>query len=579
MTDRGLPMIISNATPDAAKSATDSVTLDITRNGLAAIADEMAISHVRAAYSTVARDMLDFSTAICDREGRVIAQGLSLAVQLGAIPRLMQIVTERITRPERGDVYFVNHPWQGGVHLPDIFFVKPVFLEGESELSAWTVIVSHMVDLGGRFPGSMSPAAASLWEEGLVIPLIPLVKNDVLNQPLLDLIAANTRDPVGVTGDIRSAMGALETGAAQYADFARSIGPAELRRQCTELLAATERATRAAFLRDIPDGRASATDHLDSPEIDGVTPHITCTVEKKGDRIHFDFTGTSPQSPGGVNCNIADVLSVCAYAARSVLTEDIPVNDGFYRCLDYHVPEGTLINAAYPAGVSVRGGTVSRMNDVAMAAMANLIPGSLPAMVGGRMMIVLSGTRADATKSAWVFLDYVGPGWGGRPNGRGVAGLSHPLVNATNIPVETIEQKYPLRLTEYSLDDECHGAGLNHSAGSTVREYESVNDGTHVNIEMQRPVHAAQGVVGGSEGALAAASIRRAGQKEWEAINPIGQYTLNAGDRLRCRLASGGGYGSPSGGNTGVARDKAGAATQEPANTKPTKGTKVLQNA
>lgn len=546
-------MTISNAK----YGATDSVTLDITRNGLAAIADEMAISHVRAAYSTVARDMLDFSTAICDREGRVIAQGLSLAVQLGAIPRLMQIVTERVTRPERGDVYFVNHPWQGGVHLPDIFFVKPVFLDGEAELSAYTVIVSHMVDLGGRFPGSMSPAAASLWEEGLVIPLIPLVKNDVINQPLLDLIAANTRDPVGVTGDIRSALGALETGAAQYADFARRIGPAELRRQCTELLAATERATRAAFLRDIPDGRASATDHLDSPVIDGATPHITCTVEKTGDRIHFDFTGTSPQSPGGVNCNIADVLSVCAYAARSVLSEDIPVNDGFYRCLDYHVPEGTLINAAYPAGVSVRGGTVSRMNDVAMAAMANLIPGSLPAMVGGRMMIVLSGTRPSAHggNGAWVFLDYVGPGWGGRPNGRGVAGLSHPLVNATNIPVETIEQKYPLRLTEYSLDDESHGEGLNDSAGSTVREYEAVCDGTNVNIEMQRPVHAAQGVVGGSPGALAAASIRRAGSNEWEAINPIGQYVLNTGDRLRCRLASGGGYGSPSGGKTVIARD------------------------
>ena len=558
-------------------AATDSVTLDITRNGLAAIADEMAISHVRAAYSTVARDMLDFSTAICDREGRVIAQGLSLAVQLGAIPRLMQIVSERITRPERGDVYFVNHPWQGGVHLPDIFFVKPVFLEGETEVAAYTVIVSHMVDLGGRFPGSMSPSAASLWEEGLVIPLIALVKNDVINQPLLDLIAANTRDPVGVLGDIRSALGALETGAAQYTDFARRLGPAELRRQCTELLAATERATRAAFLRDIPDGRATATDHLDSPVIDGVTPHITCTVEKKGDRIHFDFTGTSPQSPGGVNCNIADVLSVCAYAARSVLSEDIPVNDGFYRCLDYHVPEGSLINAAYPAGVSVRGGTVSRMNDVAMAAMANLIPGSLPAMVGGRMMIVLSGQRTDARSgnAAWVFLDYVGPGWGGRPNGQGVAGLSHPLVNATNIPVETIEQKYPLRLTEYSLEDECHGAGVHNSAGSSVREYEIVNDNTHVNIEMQRPVHAAQGVVGGSPGAVAAASIRRAGSGQWETINPIGQYVLNAGDRLRCRLASGGGYGSPSGAKGGVAGD----VQREPAVRQATKPAKILESA
>lgn len=537
---------------------TDSVSLEIIRNGLAAIADEMAISHVRAAYSTVARDMLDFSTAICDARGRVIAQGLSLAVQLGAIPRLMQMLIERIPQPGRGDVYFVNHPWQGGVHIPDIFFVKPVFLEGEDELAAYTVIVSHMVDLGGRFPGSMSPAAASLWEEGLVIPLIPIVKAGVLNQPLLDLIAANTRDPVGVLGDIRSAMGALETGAAQYADFARRMGPAELRRQCGQLLAATERATRAAFIRDIPDGRASASDHLDSPVIDGATPKIVCTVEKKCDRIRFDFTGTSPQSAGGVNCNIADVLSVCAYTARAVLSEDIPVNDGFYRCLDFHAPEGTLINASYPAGVSVRGGTVSRVNDVAMAAMANLIPGSLPAMVGGRMMIVLSGQQPDAggNQQAWVFLDYVGPGWGGRPNGDGVPGLSHPLVNATNIPVEAIEQKYPLRITAYGLAPDSHGTGTHNSAASTLREYEAIGDNTQVNMEMQRPVHAAQGVVGGQSGTVAAASIRRAGSAQWEEVPPIGQYTLNAGDRLRCRLASGGGYGNPSARAAGaMARD------------------------
>jgi N-methylhydantoinase B len=327
------------------------------------------------------------------------------------------------------------------VHIPDIFFVKPVYLDDSEEVAAYTVIVSHMTDMGGRFPGSMSPSAASIWEEGIIIPLVPLVKAGVLNQALLDTILANSRDPVAVRGDIRSALGALETGAVQYADFVRRVGRRELTEQCGLLLYATERATRAAILRDIPDGRVSATDYLDGPIIDGVPPKIVCTIEKSGDRIRFDFAGTSPQAPGGINCNISDIFSVCAFATRSVFGEDIDVNDGFYRCLEFHAPEGSLINASFPAGVSVRGTTVVRVNDVTMAAMAQLVPRRLPAMVGGGCVLILSGRHADGRE--WVFLDYVGAGWGGRPNGDGVPALTHPLVNSSNIPAEVIEQKYP----------------------------------------------------------------------------------------------------------------------------------------
>ncbi len=560
-------------------SNSDSVSLEITRNGLAAIADEMAISHVRAAYSSVARDMLDFSTAVCDAEGRVVAQGLSLAIQLGAIPRLMKMMLERVGTPGRGDVYFVNHPWQGGVHIPDVFFVKPVYLDddtgtksakgtkattgtkgvqgekaakGAGGPAAYTVLVSHMVDMGGRYPGSISPSAASLWEEGLVIPLLPLVKAGVTNQPLLDLIAANTREPAAVLGDIRSALGALEAGAAQYRDFARRMGADTLSRQIEHFLNTTERAARAAFRRDIPDGTASAEDYLDSAAPGCSPPKIACTVIKKGDRIRFDFTGTDPQVAGGFNCTIADVMSVAAFAARSVLTEDVPVNDGFYRCLEFDVPEGSLINAQYPAGVCARGSTVCRLNDVAMAAMANLVPGQLPAAPGGRAAIFFSGNVAG---KAWVFLDYIGPGWGGRPNGDGVPGLSHPLVNAANIPVEVIEQQFPLRVTEYSLTPGVHGAGLHASAPSTLREYESLQDGMVVNQEMLRDIYVAPGVVDGEPGSRAVSEVRRAGSDSWESVAPIGHVKLNRGDRLRCQLASGGGYGRPA----AESRDKAGA--------------------
>ena len=547
----------------------DSVSLEVARNGLAAIADEMAISHVRSAYSSVARDMLDFSTAVCDSQGRVIAQGLSLAIQLGAIPRLMKMMIARVGVPGRGDVYFVNHPWQGGVHVPDVFFVKPVFLETGAAPVAYTVIVSHMVDMGGRYAGSISPSAASIFEEGLMIPLLPLVKAGVVNQPILDLIAANVRDPSSVLGDIRSALGALETGATQFQDFARRTGAEALAGQIERLLDATERATRAAFRRDIPDGTASAEDFLDSKAPDNPNPKIACTVVKKGDRIRFDFAGTSPQVAGGFNCTIADVMSVAAFAARSVLSEDIPVNDGFYRCLEFDVPEGSLINAQYPAGVSARGSTVCRLNDVAMAAMANLVPGQLPAAPGGRGAIFFSGQRAqkDGGK-AWVFLDYLGPGWGGRPMGEGVPGLSHPLVNAANIPVETIEQQFPLRVSEYALASDVRGTGLHASAAGVVREYVALNDDTTVNQELIRDVHTAPGVVGGHAGTPALAQVRRRGGATWESVPAIGLFKLNAGDTLRCRLSTGGGYGIPVKDAAGVS----GSSTAQVASSAPARG-------
>ena len=520
-----------------------SALLEITRNGLAAIADEMAITHARSAYSIVAHDMLDFSTAVCDRLGRVIAQGVCHPIMLGAVPRLMRSVIARIQRMERGDVYFLNHPWQGGVHLPDICFVKPVFLDQEDVPAAFTVLISHMTDMGGPFPGSMSVSAASLWEEGVIIPLLPLVKSGILNQPLLDLIAANTRDPIAVRGDIRSALGALETGAVQYADFARRLGHEELVRQCDLLLSATERATRAAFLRNIPDGRATATDYLDGPGVDGKPPVIVCSVEKSGDRIRFDFTGTTAQLPAGYNGTMADLLSVCAFAAGSAMRDDHLVNDGFYGCVDFYAPEGCLINARFPAAVSMRGSSVGRVNDAAMAAMAQLIPGRLPAMVGGGAVLIFSCRGDDGLE--WVFMDYVGGGWGGRPDEDGVPALAHPLVNSSNILAEHIEQRYPLRLNEYALVQDAFGVGAHLSAAGVVKEYEALTDNITGHVENQRAMYLAGGVEGGSCGTPSSTRILRAGTTEWRDVAPIGHFCLSKGDRIRVQLASGGGYGDP----------------------------------
>lgn len=517
------------------------IAVEVVRNGLAAIADEMAISHTRAAYSSVVRDLLDFSTAVCDGEGRVIAQGLSQALQLGAIPRLMAVLRGHVANPAREDVYLVNHPWKGGVHLPDFFFVKPVFLDACDRPAAYVVLVSHMVDVGGCFPGGINLSSASLWEEGLVIPPVPLVKRGVPNQALIELIAANTRDPMAVQGDIRAALAGLETGARQFRDLAERLGERAILRHIEDLLAATERATRAAFRSDIPDGAASASDFLDDEDLSSERHPIVCRVEKRGDRLSFDFTGSAPQLPYGINCNLADVMSAVAFAARAVLREEIPVNDGFYRCLEFVAPEGTVMNARHPAPVCGRGATIRRMTDVALVAMATLVPGRLPAISGNHSLLCFSGELAG---KPWIFLDAVHAGWGGRPGGDGAAGLSHPVMNSANIPVEVAEQLYPVRVTQFALAADSGGAGRYMGAPGIVREYEMLAERTTFNVQMTRAIHVARGVAGGAPGSAAACEVRR-GSGEWERIAGICTLTLNAGDRVRARLSSGGGYGEP----------------------------------
>jgi N-methylhydantoinase B len=528
----------------------DPVAIEIVRNGLAAIADEMAITEVRAAYSTVVRDMLDFSTAVCDGEGRVLAQGLSLALQLGAVPRFLEYVRARYPEPQPGDVYLVNDPWQGGVHLPDLLFAKPVFCDGEATPIAYAVIVSHVVDVGGRFPGSISPVAGSLWEEGLVLPLARLVREGVVEQPLLDILAANTRDPVRVLGDVRAVLAGLETGARQVLDLARRLGSGELRGAMIAFLDHTERATRAALGR-VPDGVGSAADRLDDDGVGGPPVGFACRVEKRGGSLSFDFTGTDPQVASGINCTVADVRSVVAFTARAAIGEDIPVNDGFTRCLDWHVPDGTVVSARRPAAVGSRAAAIYRLTDVAMAALSQIVPGRMPANDGGPGVVYVSGQSEDG--STWIFLDYVQAGWGASSDADGVAGVSHPISNAGNIPVEVVEGEYPIRIGRYALVDGSGGRGARMGAPAVMREYEFLTDGVTLNIRTERRFNPPSGSNGGGSGTPSTCLLRRAGG-EWEEIPAKGSTAVGRGDAFRLVLASGGGYGDPETGVHGSAR-------------------------
>ncbi len=532
-------MLDAPATPDAQRTPVD---VELLRNALTSIADEMAITEVRAAYSTVVRDLLDFSTAVCDRHGRVLAQGLTLAIQLGAIPRFMTILRERVPEPKPGDVYLVNDPWQGGVHLPDFFFAKPIFVAGRAEPIAYAGIVTHMVDVGGRFPGGISVTASSLWEEGLIIPIVPLVQGGTVNQPLLDVIAANVREPVKVLGDIRAALAGLDTCDRQVRALADRLGADVLEQQVEAFLAHSERATRAA-LRAIPDGEGFAEGYLDDDGIGGPPVRLCCRVSKRDDRLVFDYTGTAPQVPGGINCAVGDVASVSTFVAGATLGEDAVVNDGFSRCIDFVIPDGTVASARRPAAVSARGTLLYRLTDVAGAAMSALVADRIPAESGNPGLITFSGQRADG--SPWICLDFIQAGWGATAEHDGVAGASHAISNTGNIPIESIEQEFPIRIVRSELLPDTGGPGRLRGAPAVMREYLVEADGVTLGYRIERQLHPPAGSHGGGDGAAARCGLRREGG-EWEPAPAKGSFVLNGGDGFRMELPGGAGFGPPS---------------------------------
>lgn len=530
---------MSTLTASDGVAGSDAISRELIRNALVAIAEEIAITHVRASYSSVVRDMLDFSTAVCDGEGRVLAQGLTLALQLGAIPRFMRHVLAG-ERPRRGDVLLLNHPWEGGVHLPDFFFATPVYLADEEEPLAYVVIVSHMIDVGGRFPGSVSAAARSLWEEGLVLPRVTLVEDGRVNQAVVDIVAANSREPAKVRGDLSAVMAGLEVGREQVLDLAGQWGPQRLRANMSGLLRATEEATREA-IGQLPDGEATAVDYIDDDGASGGSARFECTVRKAGTSLEFDFGGTEEQLESGINTTTADVTSVVAFATRAALDADIEVNQGFYDCIDFKVPAGTLVSAEYPAAVSARGASIYRLTDVALAALGNLTPGRLPAGDGGPAVLIFSGRREDG--SEWILLDYVQSGWGATSDGDGVPGVSHPISNAANIPVEVIEQECPLLVREYGLLPETAGRGRFVGAPSVVRTFRALRDDTTVTFRVDRFLHPPEGSAGGGSGSVSHCRVYQDG--DWRDVGGKGSLRLDAGDEISVRLAAGGGFGDP----------------------------------
>jgi N-methylhydantoinase B len=530
---------VENAKIGSGQADLGAITRELIRNALESIADQMCLTIVRTAHSEIVKSAMDFSTALCDGRGRIIAQGLTLPNQLGSIPDALKSALAKYRgRLYPEDVLVLNDPYQGGMHLPDIFVFKPVFIEGE--IVAVIATVAHHTDIGGWSPGSLVANATEVFQEGLCIPPLKLYERGEPCEAVHEILRANVRVPDVVLGDVGAQLAACHVGEQGIRKLVDKYGLATLNRHFDELLDHSERLTRAE-IATWPDGVYSFVDHIDDDGTHDEPIPIAVTVTISGETVHVDFTGTSPQVPASLNATFSFTKSAVHYSIRSLLRSDIPNNDGYFRPITVTAPEGTIVKPVIPAACSMRGLTGFRISDAIFGALAQALPDRVPAACDGGLSLVGIGGY-DKVRKPFILVEVLAGSWGGRPDRDGIEGMPNLGANISNVPVEAIEVSQPVEVLQYAFLPDTGGAGKYRGGLSLIRDYRLLTDST-LSVRTDRRRFRPYGLAGGQPGTP---SDNRLNPDE-ENRQLSGKFTLDlpAGSVFRHVMAGGGGFGDP----------------------------------
>jgi N-methylhydantoinase B len=516
----------------------DPIGLALAHHRLAAIAEEMGVVLGRTALSPNIKERRDYSCAVFDAAGGLVAQAAHIPVHLGSTPLSVQAAIAAV-RMAPGDVVVLNDPFAGGTHLPDVTVVAPVFLPRARRPFAYVANRAHHADIGGMEPGSM-PVGTDIFQEGVRLPPIRLVAGGRPVDDVWALFLANTRVPDERRGDLDAQRAALRVGASRLCDLARRVGgPARLARDFRALQDHAERLMRA-LLRSLPAGTYRAIDWLDDDGLGARRLPIRVAITVGRGRARVDFTGTAPQVRGPVNANLAVTRSAVLYVFAALAGGSVPTNDGIARPLEIVAPEGTLVHALAPAAVA--GGNVEtsqRIVDVLLRALAKAVPDRVPAASAGSMNNVALGGVVQGRPFA--YYETLPGGAGGGPEVPGASAVHTHMTNTMNTPIEALEAYYPLRVRRYALRPRSGGRGRWRGGDGLVRELEMVAD-ARVSLLTERRTIAPYGLAGGGPGARGRNTlIRRRGD-----VVPVpGKVTLDLhpGDRIRIETPGGGGFG------------------------------------
>jgi N-methylhydantoinase B/oxoprolinase/acetone carboxylase alpha subunit len=520
--------------------AGDALAFEVFAHLFVSVPEEMGVTLRRTGFSPNIKERLDYSCAFYYGVGLTIAQGDHMPVHLGAMPLSVRAAVGAV-RMEPGDMVLLNDPYRGGTHLPDITLVAPVFLARDRRPSFYVANRAHHSDVGGMSPGSM-PVARELFQEGLILPPVRIVRRGRLVSDLLRLLLANVRTPVEREGDLAAQIGANRVGEARLRALVARHGREVVRGQALALQRYTGRMVRAA-IRAIPDGNYRFADVLDDDGFGSGPLTIAATVRIHGERATVDFTGSGRQAAGSVNANEAVTLSACLYVFRCLVTEDIVYNAGVSGPVNVIAPEGTVVNANRPAAMAAGNvETSQRITDVVIGALAQAIPERMPAASQGTMNNVTFGGVDPRSGRRFAYYETLGGGMGGRPGLPGLDGVHTHMSNTRNTPIEAIEHDLPIRMRQYRLRRDSAGAGRWPGGEGLVREYELLAEAA-ATVLSDRRTHAPWGASGGGPAAPGRNTLIREGREE--PLPGKVDLRLRPGDRLRIETPGGGGWGFP----------------------------------
>jgi N-methylhydantoinase B len=521
--------------------AHDPVRLEVIKNAIGSVVDEMVLTIIRIAYSSIMKDTMDLSSAFCDRRGRMIAQGLSLPLHLGSVPDAMEAVIAKYGNTlQPGDIVILNDPYQGGMHLPDIFMFKPVFID--DRLLGYAMLVAHHNDMGGRVPGSSAADSTEIYQEGLRIPILKLYERGQPNQTLMDVIAINVRIPDVVLGDLQAQVAACRIAERGMRELVVRYGFDQLERYFDELLDYSEREARRT-IRAIPDGVYRFTDHLDDDGVNMDQPvTITVAVRVEGDELTVDLTGTSPQVRGAINSTLSFAKSAVYFAVRSLMGSDAPNNAGFFRPIHVKAPLGCLVNPKPPAAVAARGISGFRLIDAMFGAFAQAVPEAVRAAGEGGTTSYSFGCY-DAEGRFSLFREAVMGAWGAGYRREGIDGVANAAANISNAPIEMVENQAPIRVERYELVPDSGGPGEWRGGMSVLRQLRFLGERASLQLRSDRRHNLPFGLMGGHNGQPSNNLLEDGGQ--WKQLPTKFTRALAKGQAIRHTTAGAGGYGDP----------------------------------
>jgi len=524
----------------------DPIELEIFKHIYHSIAEEMGAALRRTAFSPNIKERRDYSCAVFDAAGEVIAMGDHMPVHLGSMPMSVRAAIDAF-QFEPGDMVMLNDPFRGGTHLPDITLVAPFYFSRKSrQPDFYTASRAHHADVGGAYAGSMG-LCREIYQEGFRIPPVKLMRAGKMDRDILALLLNNVRTPQEREGDLGAQVAACHTGAERLREVCTRYGLQRAQRAAADLLQYSEEMMRA-FLRQVPRGTFTAEDFLDNDGITDRAVRIAVAISLSGGSnkvaATVDFTGTDPQVEGSVNAVEAITYSACFYVFRCLLAEDVPATAGLMRPIRVIAPEGTVVNARPPAAVA--GGNVEtsqRIVDVLLKALASAIPDRIPAAASGTMNNLTIGGVDPRTREPFAYYETVAGGMGGRPTKPGVSGVHTHMTNSLNTPAEALEYAYPLRVRRYGLRRGSGGAGKHSGGDGVVREIEVLTD-AEVTLLSERRTNTPYGLAGGQHGTAGKAQIIR---QDGSTQQLPGKFNVrvNKGDRIRIETPGAGGWGKP----------------------------------